>query len=132
MSNVDPIADMLTRLRNGMLIKMKEVVIPYSALKENIVKLFRDEGYIKDYKVLEENNKKSLVVYLNYTDNGEPTIRGLKMVSLPSRRVYVKPKNMRLVLGGLGTGLISTSKGIKTIKECRKVGIGGEYICEIW
>jgi small subunit ribosomal protein S8 len=132
MSNVDPIADLLSRLRNGILIKKNEVVLPYSVLKENIIKIFRDEGYLKDYKVFEENNKKNIVVYLSYTDNGEPTIRGLRKISLPSRRVYIKPKNMRLVLGGLGTGVISTSKGIKTIKECRKVGIGGEYICEIW
>ena len=132
MSAVDPIADMLTRLRNALLLKSKEVVMPHSKLKESVIEIFKEEGYIRDYKVGEENNKKSITVYLNYTENGEPTIRGLRKVSLSSRRVYVKPKNMRLVLGGLGTGVISTSKGIKTIKECRKTGIGGEYICDIW
>jgi small subunit ribosomal protein S8 len=132
MSIVDPIGDMLARLRNGALIKRDEVIVPYSHLKENITKIFYEEGYIKDFKIIEEDGRKNIVVYLRYTDNGEPTIRGLKRVSLPSRRVYVKPKNMKLVLGGLGTGVVSTSQGIKTIKQCRKVGIGGEYICEIW
>lgn len=132
MSIVDPIGDMLSRLRNGVLVKRKEIMLPYSRLKENILKIFHDEGYIEGYKVVEERSKKDIIVYLKYTDNGETTIRGLKRVSLPSRRVYIKPKNMKLVLGGLGTGIISTSKGIKTVKECRKIGIGGEYICEIW
>jgi small subunit ribosomal protein S8 len=132
MSTTDPIADMLSRVHNALMLKSKEVIVPHSKLKENIIKIFNEEGYIKDYKITEENNKKDIIVYLNYTENGEPTIRGLRKVSLSSRRVYIKPKNMRLVLGGLGTGVISTSKGIKTIKECRKVGIGGEYICDIW
>jgi small subunit ribosomal protein S8 len=132
MSFNDPLSDMLARIRNSLLIKKEEVSFPYSKLKESIIKIFLNEGYINEYKITEENNKKYIVVSLRYTEHGEPTIRGLKRVSLPSRRVYIKPKNMKLVLGGLGTGVISTSEGMKTVKECRKVGIGGEYICQVW
>ncbi|MDY6820487.1 MAG: 30S ribosomal protein S8 [Deferribacterota bacterium] len=132
MSMSDPIGDMLSSIKNAITMKHNEVVISHSKMKESIVKLLLQEGFIKDYNVNEENKKKSLVIILKYTEDGEPVIRGLKRVSLPSRRRYIKPKDMPLVLGGLGTGIISTSKGLKTVKECKHLHIGGEYICQLW
>lgn len=128
----DPISDMLSRIRNATMVKKEEVVIPHSKLKEAIVNILKEEGYIKNYRVLTEGTKKNILVYLKYDANGEPVIRGLKRVSTPGRRVYVKSKNLKPVLGGLGTGIVSTSQGIKTVKQCIKEKIGGEYICQVW
>ncbi|MGA1861796.1 30S ribosomal protein S8 [Deferribacter thermophilus] len=128
----DPISDMLSRIRNATMVKKEEVVIPHSKLKEAIVNILKEEGYIKNYRVLTEGTKKNILVYLKYDANGESVIRGLKRVSTPGRRVYVKSKNLKPVLGGLGTGIVSTSQGIKTVKQCIKEKIGGEYICQVW
>jgi small subunit ribosomal protein S8 len=128
----DPIADMLTRMRNAAMVKHGEVKVPHSKLKESILDLLKDEGYIKNFRVVPEGSFKNIIVYLKYTDTGEPVIRGLKKISKPGRRVYVKFKNLSPVLGGLGTGVVSTSQGIKTVKRCIKEQIGGEYICQIW
>ncbi|MGA1846810.1 30S ribosomal protein S8 [Deferribacter abyssi] len=128
----DPISDMLARIRNATMVKKQEVAIPYSKLKEAIVEIMKEEGYIKNYRVLNEGVKKTLLLYLKYDAAGESVIRGLKRISTPGRRVYVKSKNLKPVLGGLGTGIISTSRGIKTVKQCIKEKIGGEYICQIW
>lgn len=132
MSMTDPIADMLTRVRNALMVKHSEVLVPYSKIKENILVLLKDEGYIKNFRVVEKDNKKDIVVYLKYTDLGESVIRGIKRVSKPGRRVYVNQKNLRPVLGGLGNGVVSTSYGVKTVKQCLRDNIGGEYICQIW
>lgn len=132
MSMTDPIADMLARLRNAYMVKKSEVVIPHSNVKEAIIENFRNEGYIKGYKVVAEESLKKVVVYLKYTDGGESVIRGLKRVSKPGRRVYVNNRNLKPVLGGLGNGIISTSEGVKTVKQCILDKIGGEYICQIW
>lgn len=128
----DPISDMLTRMRNAAMVKHQEVKIPYSKLKESILVLLKDEGYIKNMRVVSEGNFKNIIVYLKYTEAGDPVVRGLKKVSKPGRRMYVKFKNLSPVLGGLGTGVVSTSQGIKTVKRCIKEQIGGEYICQIW
>lgn len=128
----DPIADMLTRMRNAAMVKHHEVKVPYSKLKESILGLLKDEGYIKNFRVVSEGNFKTIIVYLKYTEAGDPVVRGLKKVSKPGRRVYTKFKNLTPVLGGLGTGVVSTSQGIKTVKRCIKEQIGGEYICQIW
>ncbi|MCD8569086.1 MAG: 30S ribosomal protein S8 [Geovibrio sp.] len=132
MSMTDPIADMLARLRNAYMVKKSEVVIPHSKIKEAIVENFRVEGYVKSFRVVSEENLKKIVVYLKYTDGGESVIRGLKRVSKPGRRVYVNNKNLKPVLGGLGNGIISTSEGVKTVKQCILDKVGGEYICQIW
>jgi small subunit ribosomal protein S8 len=132
MSMTDPIADMLARVRNAYMVKKSEVVIPHSNVKEAIIENFKNEGYVKGYKVVAEENLKKVVVYLKYTDSGESVIRGLKRVSKPGRRVYVNNKNLKPVLGGLGNGIISTSEGVKTVKQCILDKIGGEYICQIW
>jgi small subunit ribosomal protein S8 len=127
----DAISDMLARIRNALLIRKEEVVIPYSLMKESILKIFLDEGYIKDYRITTEG-KKNLIASLKYSEDGSSVIRELKRVSLPGRRVYMKPDDMQLVIGGLGTGVVSTSKGLKTVKQCKQEIIGGEYICQIW
>ena len=132
MSITDPIADMLARLRNAYMVKKSEVVIPYSILKEAILDNFKEEGYVKSFRVVSEENLKKIVVYLKYIDNGESVIRGLKRVSKPGRRVYVNNKSLKPVLGGLGNGIVSTSSGIKTVKQCILDKVGGEYICQIW
>ncbi len=128
----DPIADMLARMRNALMVKHSEVTIPYSKIKESIATIFKDEGYIKNYRVVTNGNKKDIIVYLKYNDMNESVIRGLKRISKPGRRVYVNTKNLTFVLGGLGNGIISTSSGIKTVKQCLNEKVGGEYLCQIW
>lgn len=128
----DPIADMLARIRNALMVKHAEVSIPYSKMKESIANIFKEEGYIKNFRIVENGNKKDIIVYLKYNENNESVIRGLKRISKPGRRVYVNTKNLTLVLGGLGNGIISTSSGIKTVKECLQNKVGGEYLCQIW
>lgn len=128
----DPIADMLTRVRNALMVKHAEVIIPHSAMKERIANIFKDEGYIKNYRVATNGTKKDIIVYLKYTDMNESVIRGLKRISKPGGRVYVNTKNLNLVLGGLGNGIISTSSGVKTVKQCLAEKVGGEYLCQIW
>ena len=128
----DPIADMLTRVRNALMVKHLEVPVPYSVLKEKILAVFRDEGYIKGFRVSTESLHKTLVVYLKYTESGDSVIRGLKRISKPGGRVYINNKNLVTVLGGLGNGVVSTSRGIKTIKQCLHEKVGGEYLCQVW
>jgi len=128
----DPIADMLARIMNAVRVKHQEVVVPHSNLKEAILEIFKDQGYIKNYRVISDNNKKDIVIYLKYTETGESVIRGTERVSKPGRRIYVKSKNLDIVLGGLGTGVVSTPSGIKTVKQCKKEKVGGEYLCKIW
>ena len=132
MNVTDPIADMLTRIRNALMVKHAEVSIPYSVLKEKVLTILRDEGYVKGFRVSQDDKHKNLVVFLKYTDSGESVIRGLKRVSKPGGRVYVNSKNLTTVLGGLGNGVVSTSRGIKTVKQCLVEKVGGEYLCQVW
>ncbi len=128
----DPVSDMLTRIRNANMVNHPEVKIPHSKLKESVLEIMKSEGYIKNYRVVTENNKSTINVLLKYSELGEPVIKGLKRVSRPGRRKYVKSKNLSPVLGGLGTGIVSTSYGLRTVKQCIKEKIGGEYLCQIW
>ena len=128
----DPISDLLARIRNIIIAKKNEVRIPYSEMKEKILEVIRNEGYIKNFRIVTDKNKKNLLVYLKYTSDGRPVIRNIEKVSVPGRRVYVRSKNLAPVLGGVGTGVVSTSKGLKTVKQCIAENIGGEYICKIW
>ncbi|MDR2883766.1 MAG: 30S ribosomal protein S8 [Deferribacteraceae bacterium] len=128
----DPIADMLTRIRNALMVNHQEVSIPYSVMKEKIITIFQNEGYVKGYRVSTEGAHKSIIVYLKYTESDESVIRGLKRISKPGGRVYVNSKNLSTVLGGLGNGVVSTSHGIKTVKQCLHEKVGGEYLCQIW
>jgi len=128
----DPIADMLSRIRNAVQVNFQEVLIPHSKMKEGIASILKEQGYIKNYRVVEDGTKKNIIIYLKYTDTGESVIRGLKKISKPGRRVYTKSKNLDTVLGGLGTGIVSTSKGLLTVKQCQIEKVGGEYICQVW
>ena len=132
MGMTDPIADMLTRVRNALMVKHQEVVVPHSKVKEAVASLFKDEGYVKNFRVVTDGNKKNIVIHLKYDDRGDSVIRGIKRISKPGQRVYVNTKNLKPVLGGLGNGVVSTSRGIKTVKQCIAEKVGGEYICQIW
>jgi len=128
----DPVSDMLARIRNANMVNHQQVSLPHSKLKESILELMKNEGYIKNYRVVTENNISTINVLLKYSELGDPVIKGLKRVSTPGRRKYVKSKNLKPVLGGLGTGIVSTSRGLRTVKDCINEKIGGEYLCQIW
>lgn len=127
----DPIADMLTRIRNGLAAKHETVTMPSSKEKAAIAKILLDEGYINGYKV-EGDTKKTLKIDLKYGKNGEKVISGLRRISKPGLRVYAKVENLPRVLNGLGTALISTSGGMMTDRDARKKNMGGEVIAYIW
>jgi len=128
----DPIADMLTRLRNANGVRQEKVDIPASRLKLEIAKILKEEGYIKGYKVLKDKKQGVLRISLKYGPANERVITGLKRVSTPGRRMYVGKEKLPRVMGGLGTSIISTSKGVKSDKICRLEGVGGEVICYVW
>lgn len=128
----DPIADMLTRIRNGAHAKHATVDVPSSNVKKGISDILLREGYIKNVELIEDNKQNVLRITLKYSDKGEKVISGIKRISKPGLRVYAKAGDVPKVLGGLGTAIISTSKGLLTDKECRKEGIGGEVVCYVW
>lgn len=128
----DTIADMLTRIRNANQMHYKEVSIPASNTKKEIAKILKDEGFIENYKIENDNVQGTIVVTLKYTDKKERVITGLKRISKPGLRVYVKGEAVPKVLNGLGIAIISTSEGIMTDKEARKKNIGGEVLAYIW
>ncbi|MFW6238177.1 MAG: 30S ribosomal protein S8 [Halanaerobiales bacterium] len=132
MNITDPIADMLTRIRNANNIYDDTVDIPESNLKRNIAKTLKDEGFIRDYKVIERHAQNDIRIYLKYGDNDEKVISGLKRISKPGLRVYVDKDEIPQVLGGLGIAIISTSRGVMTDKKARKEEIGGEVLCYVW
>ena len=127
----DPIADMLTRIRNGNKAKHTEVKVPFSKIKESMANILKNEGYITGYEIKEEGNIRDIVVTLKYMD-GDAVIKGLKRISKPGRRVYTSVENLPKVLGGLGIAIVSTPKGVITDKECRKHSVGGEVLCYVW
>ncbi|MBU5668895.1 30S ribosomal protein S8 [Peptoniphilus sp. MSJ-1] len=128
----DPIADMLSRIRNANSARHTSVDIPCSNIKKEIAKILLEEGYIKGYDVLEDDKQGMIKVDLKYAESGERVISGLKRISKPGLRVYVKCEDVPKVLGGLGIAIISTSKGIITDKQARNEGVGGEVICYVW
>ena len=132
MSMTDPIADMLTRIRNAGNAKMSSVDIPGSRLKRNIAEVLKKQGYIKNYKFIQDDKQGTVRVYLKYTDKKDHAIYGLERASKPSRRYYVKSKDIKPVLNGMGIAILSTSKGIMTDMEARKENVGGEVLCRIW
>jgi small subunit ribosomal protein S8 len=132
MSMTDPIADMLTRIRNSLMARQDRVDIPSSKLKVNVARILKDEGFIKNFKVIKDNKQGVLRVFLKYGDDNTPVIKGLKRVSKPSRRVYVPSDGIPPVLSGLGVGIVSTSKGVMTDREARKQNVGGEMMCAVW
>ena len=131
MTITDPIADLLTRIRNANMVNHAEVEIPASKLKIELVKILKEEGYIQNYEIKEKDGFKVIVVELKYISN-KPVIRGLQRVSTPGLRTYSKAKNLPRVFGGMGVAIISTSKGLMTDKLARKENIGGEVLCYVW
>ena len=128
----DPIADMLTRIRNANANKNKEVSMPVSKVKSEIAKILKDEGFIENYKICNDKPQGTLILTLKYTNKKERVITGLKRISKPGLRVYTKADEVPKVLNGFGIAIISTSKGIMTDKEARKNALGGEVMAYIW
>lgn len=131
MSLSDPISDMLTRIRNAQSAGREVAEMPSSRMKTEIVRILKREGYIRDFSI-EGGEKKTLRLYLKYTADNEPAIKGLKRESSPGLRRYSSSKDMPKVLGGLGISVLSTSNGILTDREARKQNVGGEILCSIW
>ena len=128
----DPIADMLTRIRNANMAEKKDVQMPHSKMKSEIARLLKSEGFIKDYTMENEDGKSVLKVFLKYTIEREPIIQGLRRISKPSCRKYVASTEVPRVLGGIGVAILSTSSGVMTDNEARKQNVGGEVLCYIW
>ncbi len=132
MSMTDPVADMLTRVRNANMVRHERVEIPASKLKMEITRTLHEEGYIRNYRWIDDSKQGILRIYLKYGEGKEKVITGLKRISKPGRRVYVKADRLPSVYGDLGIAILSTSQGIQTASECKKSGIGGEVLCYIW
>jgi small subunit ribosomal protein S8 len=132
MAMTDPIADMLTRVRNAGKAKLNSVDIPGSKIKLELAKVMKDEGYIRNYKFIKDNKQGILRVYLKYADDQSHVIQQLSRVSKPSRRVYVGAGEIKPVYNGLGVAVLSTSKGVITDKQARKENVGGEVLCNIF
>ena len=132
MSISDPIADMLTRIRNGIMASYDTVDIPSSRLKINLAKILKAEGFVKNYKIMADRRHGTLRIFLKYDEKGAPVIGGLKRVSKPSGRVYSKKDRIPTILNGLGVSILSTPKGVMTDKQARKIGVGGEILCTVW
>ena len=127
----DPIADMLTRIRNGIMARHESVLIPESRIKLSIARILKDEGFIADYETLKDNAHKTIKVRLRYIDS-QPAISGLQRMSKPGLRTYVEKQEIPRVYGGLGVAILSTSKGIRTGQQAWRLGVGGELLCYVW
>jgi len=127
----DTIADFLTRIRNANMVKHETVLIPSSNTKVSLAKLLKEEGFISDYEIVEDNGFKNIKITLKYV-NGQKAIQGLKRISKPGLRVYVEAKNLPKVLNGLGIAIVSTNKGILTDEQARQANVGGEVLAYVW
>ena len=132
MTMTDPIADMLTRIRNANTVGHKTVEIPASRIKKSIAGILLEEGYINGFEVIEDDKQGIIKIEMKYGAAGEKVINGIKKISKPGLKVYAKACDVPRVLGGLGIAIISTSKGVVSDKEARKLGVGGEVICYVW
>ena len=132
MNLTDPIADMLTRIRNAVAVRHAAVLVPASNPKVALARIMKDEGFIEDFEILRRGPQPTLRVRLRYMEKKESAISGLKRVSKPGLRVYVGSKEIPRIYGGMGVAIISTSQGVMTGSEARRRGIGGEYICYLW
>jgi small subunit ribosomal protein S8 len=128
----DPIADLLTRIRNAAKAKHPRVDLPSSKLKVEVARILKDEGYLSNYKVVEEKGKKTLRVFLRYTPDRRSVITDLKRISRPGSRRYIGKAGIRPVVGGMGISILSTPRGLMTGQSARKAGLGGELMCEVW
>jgi small subunit ribosomal protein S8 len=132
MSLMDPIADMLTRIRNGAKARKKEVNMPSSGIKVEIAKILKDEGFIRGYKVTEDKKQGILNVTLKYTEENRTAIAGLRRISSPGCRIFCTKDSVPKVMDGLGLVIVTTSKGVMSGKSCEDQGVGGEVLCSIW
>ncbi|HEY4708965.1 MAG TPA: 30S ribosomal protein S8 [Candidatus Acidoferrales bacterium] len=128
----DPIADFLTRIRNGALAKHPRVEMPSSKMKIELSRILKEEGYLANFKVVEEKGKKTLRVFLRYTPDRHSVITDLKRISRPGSRRYIGKAGIRPVVGGMGIAILSTPRGLMTGQSARKEGVGGELLCEVW
>ena len=127
----DPIADLFTRIRNGLMVRHPRIDVPGSKMKARIIEILKEEGYIKNFRIYEDNLQGIIRVYLKYSGD-QSVIRGIKRISKPGRRNYVKRDSVPKVLNGLGLAIVSTSLGVMTDSECREKGVGGEVLGYIW
>lgn len=132
MTVTDPIADMLTRVRNAVMVRHDSVLVPSSKTKLAIANILKEEGFINDYEVVREKTHRVIKIYLKYRDRNEPVISGLERVSKPGLRVYVQSKEIPRVYGGLGIAILSTPEGVITGQQAWRRGVGGELLCYIW
>jgi small subunit ribosomal protein S8 len=132
MPTIDPIADMLTRIRNGLIVRKGFVLVPSSKIKVSIAQILLEEGFIQGYEVTNERPQANIRIWLKYDQDRRPLLTGLKRVSKPGRRVYKGKQNLPWVLSGLGVAIVSTPKGVMTDREARRQGVGGEVLCYVW
>ena len=132
MNMTDPIADMITRIRNGVRARLPKVDVPASGLKREVARILKDEGFVANYRYVDDGRQGALRIFLKYGPRGENVISGLERVSRPGRRVYLGREEVPKVMGGLGTNILTTSRGVMTGKDAVKAGVGGEVLCNIW
>ena len=132
MSVSDPVADFLTGIRNALRAKHRKVDVPSSGIKAELAKVLLRERYINNFKLIDDQRQGVLRVYLKYGPDERPVISGLRRMSTPGRRVYVTKDGIPKVMGGMGTAIVSTSKGVMTDREAREAGLGGELVCQVW
>ena len=132
MTVTDPIADMLTRIRNALMVRHDSVIIPSSKVKLSVAKILKEEGFITDYEVVKGKPHREIKIQLRYMEGNQPAISGLKRISKPGLRVYVQKKEIPRVYGGLGVAILSTSKGLRTGQQAWRQGAGGELLCYVW
>ena len=132
MATTDPIADMITRIRNAAMARHDFVLVPWSKMKFSITRIFKEEGFIDNYEVLRGKPQRVIKIYLKYTEKGNPIITGLKRVSKPGLRMYTQKSEIPRIYGGLGVAILSTSRGVMTGQKAWKQNIGGELLCYVW
>ena len=132
MNLTDPIADMLTRIRNAAKARKKEVTLPSSRIKVEIAKILKEEGFIRNYKVVEDKQQGNLNITLKYTEDNRTAIAGLRRISTPGCRIYCTKDSVPKALDGLGLVIVTTSRGLMSGKKCEELGVGGEVLCSIW
>jgi small subunit ribosomal protein S8 len=132
MPTTDPIADMLTRIRNGLMVRKTFVLVPSSKIKVAIAQILLEEGFIQGYEVTNERPQPNIRLWLKYDDKRRPIVSGLRRISRPGRRVYSGKQELPWVLSGLGIAIVSTPKGVMTDREARRTGVGGEILCYVW
>ena len=132
MTTSDPVADMLTRMRNSIVVRQRSVVMPASRLKEAIARVLREEGFVHRYEVRRDGRFPALRIHLKYTEERQPVLRGIKRISKPGCRIYTKRQDIPWVRSGLGIVVLSTPRGVMSGREARRQGVGGEILCEVW